>query len=698
MKSCLSKLILCIFSVLIILPACERQGNDAAADKMDGIVINEVSPSPGIGKEGWVELYNKSEHTIRLKGLHILLSTNEFIEEKVATLKEGEIKAGGFYLVSTEAVEFSVPFLRATFTELGIADADGYSLDVFTPSIDIGSTEKPADGGSYARLPDATGDWTLTATATPGSPNFKLIPHTLTSLVINEVCPSGKWIEIYNAAAFEQNLEYAMLTSPGNVLLCQIPAGVTIEAGGHLALDCEGEDANFSNFTFYDNTGSKKIVEFSASGLGTLPKDGAWCRLPDGTGAFRTTTSPTKGATNIVESNSLTGLVINEVSLEGWVEVCNSSIEQINASGLVLKSGSTTVGTKGATSIPAGGKVVFDVAVTGNETFRLCGKDGTEVNTFSKGDVKKDSRTANASTSWSRLPDGTGNFYTVPTPTKGEANYGIEEGNTIAIWVRRSDAMTFDLEGLCKNGIGNIILHEWALKDNGTAKVNAICARAHQLGMRVHFWLQCFWWNDDIKWRLPVIDRSGSTPARYNQELFDEVIGRALGYMDLDIDGIHFDYIRFGGTASKHNWPEDGITGIGAITEFCRQANSRLKGKDPDIILSAALMGERGSQNAYGQDPAQMTQYIDVILPMAYISSYNYSQSVNVTVANWFADRCNDKQCWHGISTYNSNTQGLSKAELLRDCSNITSSRAHGIALFRYGLGDIPNLTGMFAR
>ena len=217
--------------------------------------------------------------------------------------------------------------------------------------------------------------------------------------------------------------------------------------------------------------------------------------------------------------------------------------------------------------------------------------------------------------------------------------------------------------------------------------------------MRVHFWLQCFWWNDETKWRLPVIDRNGSTPARYNQELFDEVIGRAKDYMSLDIDGIHFDYIRFGGTANKHNWPEDGITGIGAITEFCRQANVALKVKNPKIVLSAALMGEKAAQAYYGQDPEQMTQYIDVIMPMAYISSYNYSSTTNVSVANWFADRCQDgKQCWHGFSTYNSNTQGLSKAELLRDISNIKSSRVEGIALFRYGLGDIPNLTGMFAQ
>ena len=688
------------FAVLLLAGGCgqKEEGPADAFDNMDGLLINEVSPSPAIGKEGWIELYNPGTKAIRLKGLRLLLTTPEIIEERVATLAEGEIAAGGYYVISTDRVEFSIPMLRATFEEIGICDGEGFSLDCFSTRYDLNTTSRPVDGGSYARIPDVTGGWTITSTATPGEPNFKIVPHTLSSLVINEVCPSGKWIELYNAAAFEQNLEYLTIEATGGQLLCTAPAALLVGVGEHVALDCTGETGDFSDFTLYDNSG-KRVTTFTASGLPSLPEGGSWCRLPDGTGSFRTTANPTRGTVNIVESNSVEGMVINEVSLAGWVEVCNSTLEQINASGLVLKSGSTTVGTKGAAVIPAGGKLVFDVNVTGNETFSLCAADGTVVSTFSKSDVRKDSRVASATTSWSRLPDGSGKWYTIPTPTKGEANYGIEEGNTIAIWVRRSDAMSCDIEELCKLGIGNIVVHEWALKDNGTTKVNNMCAEAHRLGMRVHFWLQCFWWNDETKWRLPVIDRNGSTPARYNQELFDEVIGRAKDYMNLDIDGIHFDYIRFGGTANKHNWPEDGITGIGAITEFCRQANVALKVKNPKIVLSAALMGEKAAQAYYGQDPEQMTQYIDVIMPMAYISSYNYSSTTNVSVANWFADRCQDgKQCWHGFSTYNSNTQGLSKTELLRDITNIKSSRVDGIALFRYGLGDIPDLTGMFAQ
>ena len=272
-------------------------------------------------------------------------------------------------------------------------------------------------------------------------------------------------------------------------------------------------------------------------------------------------------------------------------------------------------------------------------------------------------------------------------------------GNTIALWVRQSSTNSIDLDSLCRLGIGNILLHEYAFKNYGAAKVTSLANKAHELGMTLHIWMQCFWWNDDIKWRSPVIDRVGDTPARYDQDLFNDILNRGKNYIDsAPIDGIHFDYIRFGGTANKHNFPDDGITGIGAITEFCRQAYVTLKGKKPSLVLSAALMGERNAQQYYGQDPQQMTQYIDILMPMAYISSYNYSSTTNVAVANWFADRAGDKQVWHGISTYNSNTQGLSAEEIYRDCYNIKSSRAKGIALFRDGIGTLPDFNGMFAQ
>ena len=696
----LAKRFLLIASFAAILCSCgPDQPEPEKYDNMQGLFINEVMPSKSIGKEGWIEICNRSDRSINLKGLNVILTTNLVTEEEVAVLQEGTIDAKGRFVISTDRVEFSSPMLRNTLEEVSIADGDGSLLNSFSLKYDYNTTTRPDDGQSYARIPDLTGEWTITGTPTPGEPNYKIIPHVLTNVVINEVCPAEGWIEIATTATNPLQMEYAYIKSSDGKILYTFAPGVTLAKDQKLVAQCEGDFAKLASFTLYSNS-DKKCAEFSSSGLGTLPSGSSWSRLPDVTGEWRATAKPTKGEVNESVTEDLSALVINEVSLAGWVEIANPTVENIAASSLRLEAGGKQFWSASGITVPANGKIVAEASVAGYDSFSLVAPDGTKLDTFSKSDVREDSRAATASTSWSRLPDCSGRWFTVLTPSKGEENYGVEVGNTVAIWVNQSSTNSVSLEALCKRGIGNIVLHEWAYKNYGASKVTSLCEEAHRLGMKMHIWLQCFWWNDDIKWRSPVIDRSGDTPARYDQALFDDVLGRAASYMDqAPIDGIHFDYIRFGGTAYKHNFPEDGITGVGAITEFCRQANVKLKAKNPNVILSAALMGETNAQSYYGQDPGQMTQYIDVLMPMAYISSYNYSSTANVNVANWFADRCAPgTQSWHGVSTYNSNTQGLSEAEIYRDCKNITNSRAHGIALFRYGLGTLPNFSGMFAK
>ena len=668
-------------------------------DNMQGLIINEVSPSKSIGKEGWIEIYNTSDRTINLKGLKVILTGGGAIESEVAVLSEGTAEAKGRFVISTDKVEFSSPMLRNTLEEVGIADGEGSMLNSFSLEYDYNSTMKPEDGQSYARIPDITGEWTITSTPTPGEANYKIVPHILSNIIINEVCPAEGWVEVANVGTNELWMEYATLCAADGTVLHTFAYGTILSSGERIAVDCEGDRSKLKVVRLLDNSG-KEINRFTAGDLADPSASGSWSRLPDLTGEWKVSTTATKNAVNASVTDDPTGLVINEVSLAGWVEIANTTVENISTSGLALKASGKEVFSSGKVTVPAGGHLVADVDVKSNDSFTLVTSTGKTLDTFKKSDVRTDSRVATDKTSWSRLPEGTGKWFTVLTPSRGELNHGIEEGNTIAIWVNQSSTNSVDLEDLCKHGIGNIVLHEWAFKNYGTAKVQSLLDEAHRLGMKLHIWLQCFWWNDAQQWRLPVIDRSGSTPARYNQALFDEVIGRCLDYMDrAPIDGIHFDYIRFGGTAAKHSFPEDGITGTGAITEFCRQANAALKAKNPKVILSAALMGETDAQSYYGQDPGQMTQYIDVLMPMAYISSYNYSSTRNVAVANWFADRCKPgTQSWHGVSTYNSNTQGLSAAELYRDSFNITKSRAHGLALFRYGIGELPNFTGMFAK
>lgn len=664
---------------------------DEPGGSFDSLVLNEVCPAKTITKQSWIEIYNPTDAKISLKGLNIALTDGQCVDEVIATLHAGVVEARSYYVIYSDENEFSRPVLRANFEEISLEDAKGAVIASFSAKYDCSSSSALEDGYSYSRIPDIKGNWTVSNVATPGNPNYKLVPYTLTSLVINEVCPAEGWIEIVNCAGKEQNLEYAHFDAANGDRMFTFPADYKVGPGERFVVECS---AGHDEFTFNSNEG-KKVAEFSSKGLGQISEGGSWSRLPDITGDFRVVSTATRNEENSDVKKSSEGIVINEICKSGgWVEISNSNLETTVASELRLyDTAESVVATFDAATYLPGEKKVKEISLGGCTGLVLRTADGKVLDRMTFSDVIGE-RPAG---SWSRIPDGVGKFYSVLTDSKGEKNYGINEDNNIALWVPQSSTATVDLKELCKLGYGQIFLHEYAFRNYGTEKVKSLVAEAESLGMTLHIWMQCFWWNDEIKWRLPVIDRVGDTPASYNQELFDEVLNRAVPYVNAGVHGIHFDYVRFAGTASKHSFPEDGITGIGAITEFCRQANVKLKGLNKDLVLSAAVMGEKGSQNSYGQDVAQMSQYLDAFLPMAYISSYGYLPSVNADIATWFKTKAGSDKVWHGISTYDSSSKGLSAERIYGDCKNIAdNSKADGVALFRYGIGTLPDLNDLF--
>ena len=267
------------------------------------------------------------------------------------------------------------------------------------------------------------------------------------------------------------------------------------------------------------------------------------------------------------------------------------------------------------------------------------------------------------------------------------------EPNTNGIWLWSKYMNDVDLDEFARKDIGNIILHEVAFERHGVDSTLAFVKEAQKRGMKVHIWFQCFY--KDGKWSTPVKDSLNC----YDQEYFDEVIERAVKYVGYGVDGIHLDYIRFGGTAHKHN-PSGEITATGCVTEFCRQINAATKSANPDIILSAALMPEPDSEYYYGQDPAQMGQYIDILMPMIYFHCDSYRSGGAPwakMVADHFATKGAPAKVWAGLTTYvDTETEKVVPMDadgILRDCRMFRdSTMAEGVVLFRYGLGDLPDL------
>ena len=114
------------------------------------------------------------------------------------------------------------------------------------------------------------------------------------------------------------------------------------------------------------------------------------------------------------------------------------------------------------------------------------------------------------------------------------------------IWLWSKYMTEADLDEFAAKDIRNVILHEVSFTRHGVDSTLAFIHEAQSKDIKVHIWFQCFY--QDGKWVNPVDDSLN----RYKQEYFDEVIARAVDYVKMGVDGIHLDYIRFGGTAYKH--------------------------------------------------------------------------------------------------------------------------------------------------
>lgn len=136
--------------------------------------LNEVSGA-GADEEKFFELYNGSDFDIKLTGVTISKD-----EETCWTGIDGEVvPAKGFFAIiggkGTTPRGFSSGFSAKKSVLVELFDNKGNKIDQFQRG------EKGSDGkwgaslsdnkGSWSRIPNGTGKWMITATATPGAAN-----------------------------------------------------------------------------------------------------------------------------------------------------------------------------------------------------------------------------------------------------------------------------------------------------------------------------------------------------------------------------------------------------------------------------------------------------------------------------------------------------------------------------------------------
>ena len=251
----------------------------------------------------------------------------------------------------------------------------------------------------------------------------------------------------------------------------------------------------------------------------------------------------------------------------------------------------------------------------------------------------------------------------------------IGKGN--GYWVWSSHMKSVNLKSIAKRGCKQIFLHVHSISVYGKSSVVSFINKAHKYGMKVHLWMQVFF--EGNVWTRPV-NKDGS----YQYSFMNKKISQAKSYAKIKgVDGVHMDYVRFGGTAHLYS------TSVDAVNYFVKKATLAIHKVKPNCIVSVAVMPEPSMMHYYyGQDIPTISKYVDVILPMVYKGNYGKNTQWIKSVTKTFVGESNGAQIWTGLQAYksDSNPKKLTQSELKKDAKAAKAGGATGVILFRWGI------------
>lgn len=294
---------------------------DDPAGAVGNVVINEVS-SNGFAGGDFIELYNKSNVPVDLSGYH--LKDNQPLTDDDIPL-DGKIPPQGYVVIYTQAPS-SGP---KSFGLGGTDEAHLVSPDGLTTIDSYSWTSHRTP--SWGRSPDATGDFAVTTSPTPGGPNA-LASTAEAQVTINEVFTDGAgtstpglhdYVEIYNGGSAPIDLTGWYVTDGAGT---PTPAdrvtlgGATavVPAAGYLAVETELNDSELpAGFTYLPASNGTKsgfglsktdwvflykpddtLVATTFKGLVPDEHANTWSRVTSGTGLWKNGADQTPGAIN----------------------------------------------------------------------------------------------------------------------------------------------------------------------------------------------------------------------------------------------------------------------------------------------------------------------------------------------------------------------------------------------------------------
>lgn len=421
------------------------------------------------------------------------------------------------------------------------------------------------------------------------------------------------------------------------------------------------------------------------------------------------------------------GLVINEIAAHdqttdahSWVELLNAGTESVDLSGIGLYLSDQYFDQKciyavpEGTSLAAGERLVIStedeslltgIASDSDFTLKLsAGASGKAIDLFERSTafgagVEPPVQAARGS--YQRIPDGGAQWRNLTYSSKGEENaiFSLDRTVRAGVWTWNSHIsglMEDDcaaLKSLKAKGYDHIILNYAAFKPAVKKNTLKFLEAAEREGLTVHAWIQCFY---DGGWVNPIDDENN----RYKDEVFEKIVANAKSYIEeYGVKGIHLDYIRFGGTAPKHN-PSAEVNAVGAVTRCCRELRELCDSYSEGLVTSAALMPDETRDGYwYGQNVDMMGEYIHILMPMIYRYSYGYSDAACQKVAERFASNTGGAECWAGTTSYKGDDNGVTPMDaegILKDCNVYKGTNVKGIVLFRCGLGEFPDIKEFF--
>ena len=248
-------------------------------------------------------------------------------------------------------------------------------------------------------------------------------------------------------------------------------------------------------------------------------------------------------------------------------------------------------------------------------------------------------------------------------------------------WVNKWSMKKVSLKKLAKKGTKHIFLLHTAFSMHGKKTVINWIKKAHKYGMKVHIWISAFYKKGYV--------HPCSKKGKFNYKHMNKIIKKAKYYAGFkEVDGIHFDYTRFGGNAYKYK------NAVKAVNYFIKKASESVRNVHPGIIVSSAVMPEPNSmKHYYAQDIKTMSKHLDVLVPMIYKGNYHASSKWIKKVTKQFVKKSKGAKIWSGLQTYksDSNIKKLSYKALFKDAKSAKSGGASGVVLFRWGLSKLIN-------